>query len=51
MMNSLLVALQIKQANAGSTVTVVRVGSTQSNETLRTAVAVGRRRQCTCKCS
>jgi len=34
-------ALQIKQANAGSTVTVIRVGSTQSSETLRTAMAMG----------
>jgi len=34
-------ALQVKQANAGSTVTVVRVGSVQSSETLRTAMAMG----------
>ncbi len=34
-------ALQVKQANAGSTVTVLRVGSTQSSETLRTAMAMG----------
>jgi len=34
-------ALQIKQANAGSTVTVIRVGSKQSTETLRTAMAMG----------
>ena len=33
-------ALQVKQANAGSTVTVVRVGSVQSSET-RTAMAMG----------
>jgi electron transfer flavoprotein beta subunit len=34
-------ALQVKQANAGSTVTVLRVGSKQSSETLRTAMAMG----------
>jgi electron transfer flavoprotein beta subunit len=34
-------ALQVKATNAGSTVTVVRVGSTQSSETLRTAMAMG----------
>ena len=34
-------ALQVKAANTGSTVTVIRVGSTQSSETLRTAMAMG----------
>lgn len=34
-------ALQLKAANAGSTVTVVRVGSTQDTEALRTALAMG----------
>ncbi len=34
-------ALLVKAANAGSTVTVVRVGGTQSSETLRTALAMG----------
>lgn len=34
-------ALLLKAANAGSTVTVVRVGSTQDTEALRTALAMG----------
>ena len=34
-------ALQIQAANAGSTVTVVRVGSTKDTEALRTAMAMG----------
>lgn len=34
-------ALQIQAANAGSTVTVVRVGSTKDTESLRTAMAMG----------
>jgi electron transfer flavoprotein beta subunit len=34
-------ALQIKGANAGSTVTVVRVGSVRDTEALRTAMAMG----------
>lgn len=34
-------ALQIKAANAGSTVTVVRVGNLQTTEALRTAMAMG----------
>ena len=34
-------ALLVKAANAGATVTVVRVGSTQSSEALRTALAMG----------
>ena len=34
-------ALQVKAANSGSTVIAVRVGSVQSNEVLRTAMAMG----------
>lgn len=34
-------ALLMKQANPGSTVTVIRVGSKQSSEALRTALAMG----------
>lgn len=34
-------ALQLKAANAGSTVTVVRVGSVKDTEALRTALAMG----------
>lgn len=34
-------ALQVKAANAGSTVTVVRVGSVKDTEALRTAMAMG----------
>jgi electron transfer flavoprotein beta subunit len=34
-------ALQIKQANSGSTVTVVRVGGVKDTEALRTAMAMG----------
>ena len=34
-------ALQVKQANSGSTVTVVRVGGVKDTEALRTAMAMG----------